>query len=75
MNITNYTGPKVLTYTPTNVISSESTKELILKYCSAIDQKLIIVIGIAALMWILQPAVFKAIDKIEYENRFVKEVF
>lgn len=52
-----------------------NTKELIQEYCTAIDNRLIVLLIIAGAMWLIQPLVYKMIDKIEYENIFIEEVF
>lgn len=49
--------------------------ELIREYCSAIDNRAIILLGIVALLWILEPKVKQLIDKIEYDNIHLEEMF
>ena len=70
MNITNLTK---LSYQ--NTVSTQTTQELIQEYCSAINTKVVWVIGIAMVMWLLQPAIFKAFDKIKHSNMFMEEMF
>ena len=73
MNLTPYTGPEQITLQ--NIHPINQTKELINNYCSAIDNRLIILLVIVGIMWLIQPKVFKAIERINFKNKFIKELF
>jgi len=73
LDFPNYSG--VGTLTPPLSVPVENTKELIQEYCSVVSGRLIIVVAVVAIMWLLEPKIFVAFDKIEYKNRFVRELF
>jgi len=51
------------------------TKELIQQYCSAIDDRLLILLGIIAFLWLIEPAIQKKIDNIHWEDNTLENIF
>ena len=57
-----------------NLSHTVSVRDMVNLYCTRINHNLIILIGVVALMWLIQPIVFKAFDKVNPESHFLREI-
>jgi hypothetical protein len=57
----------------TSVVATEkTTEELIKTYCSAIDNRLVVLVGIVGFMWLLEPKIRSILWK-KVENKVMHE--